>query len=49
MEKPIAHAHIKFPRELWHEFQVYTRTMDTTASKLIRNFVRKTLGKTEME
>lgn len=42
-------AHINFPSELWHDFIVYSRVRGTTASKLIRNSVRRMLGKPESE
>ena len=49
MEKAIVHAHIKVPADLWKEFMVFSRINSTTASKLIRNYVRKTLNKPNSE
>jgi len=43
------HAHIKFPKDLWREFHIHCRITQTTASREIRNFVRKTLGKKDLE
>jgi len=44
-----ARATIEFSEDLWHEFKVYVAMHNITASKLIRNFVRKTLGKGDLE
>lgn len=42
-------ATIEFPKQLWREFMVYVKQQDTTASKLIRNFVSSTLEKAKEE
>ena len=42
-------ATIIFPRDLWRDFMVHAKLNDTTASKLIRAFVQRTIEEAKME